>query len=151
MDKASIDELDYLANHPRIKPTTGVGEDEVIDMSAFYNRRRNIALKCPIGGMIFAHESDDIFVAHFLFISGHSGKLIKKYATEMLTEMFTNQGARVIRGYIPRDYRAARIMASALGFTHIIEDTVDAMGRICTTYEMSKEKWQTLSVELSAA
>ena len=151
MDKASTDELDYLANHPRIKPATGVDEDKVIRMAAFYNRPRNVAFKCPIGCMLFAYEGDDVFIGHFMFIPGHHGKLIKGYAQGMLDEMFTSQGAHVIRGYIPRENRAARVMASALGFTQISQDTVDAMGRPCVTYEMSKELWGTLLVGSSVA
>lgn len=151
MEKATTDELDYLVNHSRIKPATGVDKDKVIRMAAFYNNPRNIALKCPVGCMLFVHEGDDVFTGHFMFIPGHHGKLIKGFAQEMLDEMFTCRGARAIRGYIPRENRAARVMASALGFTQTSQDTVDAMGRSCVTYEMSKELWETLLAGSSAA
>lgn len=142
MRQATTKELNYLANHPRVAPALGLSDDEEIDLSSFYDREGNIAFWCPIGGMMFPYIEDGVYDSHFLFIPGSSAVDIKRYAAAMINEMFTKQGARVIKGYPPRVNRAVRVIGVALGYRKIPNaDVVDAQGRACETYEVRKEKW----------
>lgn len=117
----------------------GLSDDEQIDLSDFYKRNGNVAFWCPLGGMMFPYVEAGVYDSHFLFIPGHSAAEIKKYAAAMLDEMFTKHGARVIKGYPPRDNRAVRVIGTALGYRKIPNaDVTDALGRDCETYEMRK-------------
>lgn len=137
--KATTEDLDYLVNHPGIKPSTGFPVDAQITMAAVYAKPRNIGFTSKIGGMVFGHEGNSVFSSHFLFIPGSSGAEIKKLARAMLNEMFTRYGACAIKGYPPRENRAVRIIGVALGYHKIPNaDFIDDFGRPCETYELRK-------------
>ena len=142
MRKASIDELTYLVNHPRICGAVGLRPGELMNMERVYDNPRNVGLWCPLGAMLFGYEEEGVYDCHFLFIPGHSAKEIRGYAKAMLDEMFTKHGARVITGKPPRDNRAVRILGIPLGFTKIANsEFTDEFGRKCEKYEMRKEQW----------
>lgn len=138
---ADIHDLEYLINHPKIYPSTGFPVGGTAQAGGFFDNPRNKAFIGVYGGMMFNHEKDDIYSGHFLFITGNRGTDIKRSARQMLSEMFTNHGASVIKGYPPRDNRAVRVIGIALGY-HKINDAnfVDDFGRECETYEVNK-KW----------
>lgn len=141
MQLATIEDLDLLINHPKIFPTTGIPEGQRGTMSALYDNPRNCAFTCLYGGMIFNHEGNDVFSSHFLFMPGSRGSDIMTAAKGMLQEMFTNHGARVIKGYPPRENRAVRVIGIALGYRKIKDASItDDFGRECETYEV-REQW----------
>jgi hypothetical protein len=138
--KATTEDLNYLVNHPLIRPHTGFPDDGLISMDVVLLNPCNIGLlDGDIGGMLFGSEGEHEFSCHFLFIPGSGGFLIKETARAMLDQMFTKYGAHVIRGYPPRDNRAVRSIGVALGFKKIPKsDFIDDLGRPCDVYELRK-------------
>lgn len=134
-------DLNYLVNHPLIRPHMGFPGDDHISMDTVLCSPGNLGFwQNDIGGMLFCQEDAHIFEAHFLFIPGSGGLLIKTTARAMLDEMFTKRGARVIRGYTPRDNRAVRLIGYALGFRKIPDASfTDSFYRDCETYELRIE------------
>ncbi len=141
MRNATATELDALANHPLIYPSTGFPKGCYVATGAFLADPLNIALIDKPGAMVFEYIRPGIFDCHFLFLPCCSGKAILQSAKDMLYEMFTNKGACVITGKPPRDNRAVRLMGSSLGFTQIPNsDFIDAIGRKCIVYELKAEQ-----------
>ncbi len=136
---ATTYDLDFLVNHPSIKPQLGFDTPHYLSMEEVLLRPGNIAFMSDIGGMIFAQERAHEFDSHFLFLPGSGGRAIKNAAQEMLDEMFTKRGAHVIRGYPPRDNRAVRVIGNALGYRKTPNaDFIDGLGRHCETYELRR-------------
>lgn len=143
MRLATTDEINHLVNRPDISTAFGVPEDSYLDMSGFYDNQGNVALRSPVGCMLFPKIGHGVYDSHFLFMPGHMGWLIKKCASAMLDTMFTYYGASAIRGSIPRDFRAVRTMAYALGYKQTPDTPFkDGMGRECVTYEIRREQWE---------
>lgn len=139
MRLATTYDLDFLVNHPDIKPLLGFDTPYYISMENVLPCPGNIAFMSDIGGMIFSQLEAFTFDSHFLFIPGSGGMAIKNAAQEMLDEMFTKHGAHVIRGYPPRDNRAVRVIGNALGYQKIPNgDFIDGLGRHCETYELRR-------------
>lgn len=135
--KATLQQIDFLINHPKIHPSTGMKPGEIGTMKDFFNNPLNIGYVDKCGGMIFNHEEGSRFSGHFLFIPGYPAKQIKATAKAMLIQMFTKRNASVIVGYPPRDNRAVRVIGNALGYRKIdINEFTDEFGRICETYEV---------------
>ncbi len=141
MRQINTNDLNYLVNHPAIRPTTGFPGDDEITMHTVLLNPGNIGYwQDDIGGMLFCQSKAHEFDCHFMFIPGSGGFLIKETARAMLDQMFTKHGARVIRGYPPRENRAVRLIGYALGFRQIpSSDHVDELGRQCIAYELRKE------------
>lgn len=137
--KATPAELTDLLNHEDIFPATGYPAGSVIDAKDVYRTPGNIGFSSDIGGMFFEDKGEGVFEVHFLFIPRSGGAAIKRVATAILKEMFTNRGACVIRGYPPRDNRAVSLIGYSLGFRRLmVDDFVDDNGRVCLTYELRK-------------
>lgn len=139
--EASVSDLEYLANHPDIAEACGVPEGSRADMSGVATTPRAVGfvstLPGVVGGLMFGHLGDDIFDVHFMFMPGSSGKKMIQVGKAMMQEMFTNRGARVIKGTPPRGNRAVRVIGISLGFTKISNaDHINAQGHICDTYEI---------------
>ncbi len=140
MRQINTNDLNYLVNHPGIRPTTGFPGDEPLSMSTVLFNPGNIGFwQDDIGGMLFCQEEAHLFECHFMFIPGSGGFLIKETARLMMDEMFTKHGAHVIRGYPPRENREVRVIGVALGFRKLPDqDFIDDLGRPCETYELRK-------------
>ncbi len=137
----SLSELNNLVNLPAIYASTGFPEGKEITLAEFCADPRNVGLTCQYGGMIFHYEGNAVYSGHFLFIPGSPGLGIKRAAAFMLQEMFTKYGARVIKGYPPRENRAVRVIGIALGYRKIKDaNFIDELNRPCETYEV-KEQW----------
>lgn len=139
--EASVSDLEYLANHPNISKACGVPEGSMVDMSGVATTPRAVGfvstLPGVVGGLMFGHLGDDVFDVHFMFLLGSSGKGVVKVSKAILQEMFTNRGARVIKGTPPRGNRAVRVIGISLGFTKIPNaDFTNAQGHVCDTYEI---------------
>ncbi len=138
---ATVKELDYLANHPLIRPNVGFAgpiTTQITLEKVLIPDIGNVALMSDIGGMLFQKTAvDGDFEGHYFFIPGSGGLAIKRQARAMLHEMFTARGAHVITSYPPRDNRAARMMNVALGSNRIPDgDYVDQGGRDCMTFKL---------------
>ena len=137
--EATTDELTDLINHEAIFPATGYPAGEIIDMKNVYRTSGNIGFTSEIGGLFFENLGEGVFEIHFLFIPRSGGAAIKRVASAILDEMFTNRGACVIKGHPPRDNRAVRLIGYALGFRKTsADDFVDDLGRVCATYELRR-------------
>jgi hypothetical protein len=137
--EATTSELTALLNHEAIFPATGYPAGAVLDATALYRTPGNIGFSSDIGGLFFESKGGGVFEIHFLFIPGSGGAAIKRASKAMLAEMFTNQGACVIRGHPPRDNRAVSHLGYSLGFRRIdTDDFIDGNGRVCLTYELRK-------------
>lgn len=137
--KATTDELTILLNHEKISPWFGYREGTELSAEALYRTPGNIGFSSDVGGLFFENEGDGLFIIHAMFLPDRKGSAKKRAAKAMLTEMFTNRGAYVIRGNPPRDNRAVRHLCYSLGFRRMqIDDFVDDNGRVCSTYELRK-------------
>jgi hypothetical protein len=58
--------------------------------------------------------------------------------------MFTEHGATVICGAVPREHRTSRVMSRALGAVPIGSHT-DSHGRACVVYKLERRTWATSS------
>lgn len=134
-------DLNYLVNHPLIRPHMGFPGDDHISMDTVLCNPGNLGFwQDDIGGMLFCQEEAHMFEAHFLFIPGSGGLLIKNTARAMLDGMFTKHGARVIKGYTPRDNRAAHVIGIGLGFKKIPNTEFhDDFDRLCNVFELRIE------------
>jgi len=141
MRDATIQEINELANHPLIYPSTGLPVGTCIDMQPILRSRLHVALISKPGDMVFLYVRPHLFDCHFLFLPTGSGSCILHAAREMIREMFTNRGAHVITGSPPRENRAVRLMGRALGFTPVKNsEHTDRLGRQCMTYKLEAKE-----------
>lgn len=141
MRNATVAELDSLANHPLIYPSTGHPKGGYISTAPLLDDPHNIALIDKPGAMFFEFVRPGVYDCHFLFLPCCGGKAILQSARAMLKEMFTNRGACVITGKPPRGNRAVRTIGTALGFTRNHgQDFTDALGRDCIVYTLKENQ-----------
>ncbi len=141
--EANTTELEYLVNHPSIAEACGVPEGARVTMHGVKAIPRAVGLISILpgvtGGLTFGHLGNDVFDVHFMFIPGGSGKQMLRVGRAIIKEMFTNRGARVIRGCPPRGNRAVRVVGIALGFIKLENaEFTNAQGRICDVYEIRR-------------
>lgn len=141
MRDATVSEIDALANHPLIYPSTGHPRGGSIATAPLMQDHRNVALIDNAGAMFFQYIRPGVYDCHFLFIPHCSGRAILQSARAMLKEMFTNRGACVITGKPPRGNRAVRTIGVILGFTRKHgQEFTDALGRECLVYTLKAEQ-----------
>lgn len=78
----------------------------------------NIALIDDDGNIgLFEKNYPGVFTAHYLFLPSCRGRKAINLSIQMLREIFTNHGAKTIRGVTPLSNMAARWITRQLGFT----------------------------------
>lgn len=65
---------------------------------------------------LFEWEYPGLYTGHYFFQPETRGKAAKALAQEMLSEIFLNYGAKVVRGLTPHTNQAARWMTRQIGF-----------------------------------
>lgn len=141
--------LDHLANHPDIRPwVAGAHSVDVAPLDV-----PGAQLIGDSQGAVFFKPTRDVpsyFEMHYLFTETVRGKQALALIRQSCTAMFTDHGAEVICGAVPREHRASRIMSRALGARPLGPHT-DSLGRACIFYVLEREPWATSLAASSAA
>lgn len=135
--------LNTIANQPEILPFVAPGYWRV-DMADFFERPGNMMLGNDRGVVLFAPMGEGLYNCHFLFTSSMRGADALKAIKMAFSSLFTYRNCVAITGLIPRENRASRAMARALGCRPIGFAT-DDQGRPCISYMMERTRWVTLS------
>lgn len=141
--------LDHLANHPDIHPW--VSGSQRVDVAHL-----DVPGALLVGdrdGAVFFKPTRDVpsyFEMHYLFTQAVRGKQALALIRQACTTVFTDHGAEVICGAVPREHRASRVMSRALGARPLGPHT-DSLGRACIFYVLEREPWATSSAASSAA
>lgn len=141
--------LERLANHPDILPWVAPGFD-IVDV-----REHDVpglqVFGDETGGVMFRPSDEPgVYEIHYLFTKAVRGKAALTLIRQSITRMFTEHGATVIGGAVPREHRASRAMTRALGFRPIGPHT-DFFGRDSIIYSLERASWAVLSEASSAA
>lgn len=112
-----------LAPYPELLPKNFDYEEWIEDTT-------NIILQEGDSLGMFSHEYPGVFSGHYFFKA--RGKEALTIARNMLVEIFTNYGAKMIKGTTPVNNKGAMWMNRQLGFTShgIIEDPVNGDGEL---------------------
>lgn len=134
--------LAYLTQHPDIQPWVAPGH-AAPDLT-------NINVPgCKIigdqyGAVVFRPMAEagtpHYYEMHYLFTEAVRGKAALDHIRYAVREMFTEHGAQVICGAVPREHRASRVMSRALGAVPIGSHT-DSFGRACVVYKLERRTW----------
>lgn len=135
--------LNRIANQPEVLPWVAPGYQN-IDLSAFFEREGNLMLGDERGVILFAAMGEGLYSCHFLFTTSLRGANAARAIRAAFTSLFTSRDCVAITGLIPREHRASRAMARAIGCRPIGE-AFDAHGRSCISYIMERSRWVTLS------
>lgn len=85
------------------------------DFEEWVEDENNVALEEGDNIGVFEFEYPGVFSGHYFFATAR-GRKAKDLAIRMLTEMFSQHGARTIKGMTPVENKAARWMTRQLGF-----------------------------------
>lgn len=112
--------LNTLANHPDILPYVAPKGTESIDFDVCFepdriDRIRFFHNEAESIGMFFDWSAPDIWELHMLAMPEARGGDALAFASEVITEMFFNRGAREIWGKTPRWNERARAMHRKVG------------------------------------
>lgn len=140
---ADTDLLNRIANQPEILPHIAPGYLRV-DLTDFFARTGNLMLGNDKGLVLFINLGEGFYACHWLLTSSLRGADALRVIREAFSTLFTLRDCVAITGLIPRENRASRVMARALGCRPIGE-AQDFSGRSCTSYIMERARWVTLS------
>lgn len=148
MDRLAL--LEHLANHPAILPQVApgrsrldVGEHDVPGLELFGDEHGAVMFRPTAPG-------STIYEMHYLFTQTVRGKAALDIIRNSCEVMFTEHGATVICGAVPREHRTSRVMSRALGARPFGSHT-DFFGRCCIIYVIERESWAVSSAVSSAA
>lgn len=142
--EATVTDLNSMANHPKVRPLMVADGEGPMEMKGTLRPGyADIGFISGIGGMVFqeTEPGKNEFCAHFLFIPGSGGSKILGTARAMIDEMFTVKGACAIKGFTPRENRAARVIDNALGFRKLPDEFTDELGDPYVVYELRRNEW----------
>lgn len=132
-----------MANQPEVLRWIAPGYVN-LDLSDFFERPGNLMLGNEKGVVLFINLGEAVYACHWLFTSSLRGADALRCIREAFTSLFTCREAVAITGLIPRENRASRVMAHALGCRPIGECS-DSLGRACSSFIMERARWVTLS------
>lgn len=135
-----------LTRHPEIQPWVAPGHAEP-DLTNL-NIPGTKVIGDLHGAVVFRPQIEagrpDVYEMHYLFTEARRGKEALEHIRWAVKEMFTEHGATVICGAVPREHRASRVMSRALGAVPIGSHT-DSFGRACVVYKLERKTWATSS------
>lgn len=128
--------LNAAANRPQTLAAINPKADH-IDLSWVY-AAGGVVLGCEgiVGCLLLIPDTSGRFEVHYLF-GGYKGP---KAAEACVDYAFERLGANSLYGHTPVDNLEARIVNKCLG-GEIVGETVDAAGRPCLTYELTRAEW----------
>lgn len=143
IDREQVNMLNTIANQPEVLPYVAPGYWRV-DMADFFKRPGNLMLGNSRGVVLFAPMGEGLYSCHFLFTGSMRGGDALAAIKLAFSSLFTYRDCVAITGLIPRENRASRAMARALG-CRPIGCATDDLGRPCISYMMERTRWATLS------
>lgn len=145
MTNSKLTLLNAIVNQPDILRMVAPGY-EYVDMAPFFTNPNNVLLGNENGVVIFVCLGEGIYSCHFLLTDRLRGRDALTAIKLSFTALFTMKDCVAITGLIPRENRASRAIARALG-CRPIGSVKDIHGRSCISYIMERESWVTLSGE----
>lgn len=134
--------LNRICNRPDILPQVAPGY-EAVDMTEFFRRPGNMAMKVGRAVMLFAPRKRGYYEIHYLIPSDLRGKEGLAAVRQMVNEVFTKHRARAILGSVPCAHMPSRVFSRALGALPTGKGR-DAAGRDCIHYILEREHWAEL-------
>lgn len=122
--------LEWVANHPRVRPYIGPGTER---FEAGHSWQETIALEWDTGGIVFVRTAPRVYSAHWVFLPDTTDVVGK--ARQALRHMFTATDAQKITGRTPMKLRHARKAAQAAGMRHLFNCAGDSF---C---ELTRDEW----------
>ena len=132
-----------VANSPEVLRSIAPGL-EYVDFSSFFSDPRNVMLGDVRGLVVFFAAGNAEYDVHFLLTDALRGNDALCAIRLSLNYMFTARHASAIHGSTPRENRACRAIARALG-ARPVGVTTDFFGRACLKYSIERDKWAILS------
>lgn len=133
----SVDDIADTLADPAVRELSLVPAD-VAEIATTFSAPENVIFKDDSGACaIFEYEGSGCYDAHLL-CSGRGADRLSALK-EMVRELFTSHGARGIYCYIPRQNRAARVVARWLGGSFCGPYT-DAAGLQLVLYTLTREQ-----------
>lgn len=124
--------LNLIANDPAVLPWVAPGA-ESIDLTGFFTRPGNLMVGDARGAVLFGDMTEGFYSCHWLLTRALRGRQALHAIRGAFGTLFTEREAVAITGLIPRENRASRAMAHALGCRPVGE-AHDAQGRSCTSF-----------------
>lgn len=140
--------VNVIANHPSVHDHIGPS-GVPHDLTAWVTDPDNLTVLFGLDdAALFIRETADTWAGHFLFTSAR-GAEAKALARRAIGLLFDTKPAWALIGDVPEGYKAARVMARAIGCSPA-GTSVDCLGRACIRYELRRGTWADLSAESAA-
>lgn len=134
-----LDEFNALANMPHIRSAIAPNRQR-IDLTHIFNHPDTVIVGSP-KGCVTIFWRDGCFEFHWFYQRKFAGKHALQDARQACKTLFTRHPEVVIHGAVPREYRAARALARALG-ARPQGQMVDTAGRSCIHYTLERALWE---------
>lgn len=109
--------LNLVVNDPMVKPYVALPHqmDQEIDLTEVVRDRRNIALMCDHGGLLFHWMEPGIYEVHTQFTHAMRGEPVLDFTEAALSWMFLRTGAMELLTKVPVPNVAAAWLAQKIG------------------------------------
>ncbi len=131
--------LNKAVNRPDVLPTLAPGY-ESLDMSGFFKRRGNIALKYGRAVVLLAPRKGGVYEMHYILPEDMRGCEGLAAVREVVNYAFTALRAKTIVGKVPKHHLRSRVFARALGAMPT-GPCRDAEGTECIGYVLEAKQW----------
>lgn len=110
------------------------------DIPTWVSNPFNIALEDDRSFGVFEYERPGVYTGHYFFDKNRRGRKAIDLSKKMLSEMFSDYGAMIIRGLTPVDHKAAVWLTLRLGF--INQGIVNTIAGPCYIFTLSRDDFQ---------
>lgn len=118
------DRLNYIANHPDVRPTCGGDGKSYLDLSGFVANHKNCALVWEHGSFLFSWTAPQTYMVDIAVLPEGRGREAYRMARRGIAYIVA-EGAERIWALVSPEMKALRHYASAAGFEPCGSDEID--------------------------